>query len=101
MFELFFFQRTDRNFYKLVHGERTHEPSYTSLSLFAILVLFPVIVMQSEKNPLVLHTYTVCGQYSVLTTYGTLVCIECVIFWYPIHTCYVWDQAVQQDFFIR
>ena len=30
-----------------------------------------------------------------------LVCIECVIFWYPIHTCYVWDQAVQQDFFIR
>ena len=28
-----------------------------------------------------------------------LVCIECVIFWYPIHTCYVWDQAVQQDFF--
>ena len=30
-----------------------------------------------------------------------LVCIECVIFWYPIHTCYVWDQAVQQDFFMR
>ena len=30
-----------------------------------------------------------------------LVCIECVIFWYLIHTCYVWDQAVQQDFFIR
>ena len=26
-----------------------------------------------------------------------LVCIECVIFWYPIHTCYVWDQAVQQE----
>ena len=25
-----------------------------------------------------------------------LVCIECVIFWYPVHTCYVWDQAVQQ-----
>ena len=30
-----------------------------------------------------------------------LVCIECVIFWYPIHTCYVWDQAVQQDFFMQ
>ena len=27
-------------------------------------------------------------------------CIECVIFWYPIHTCYVWDQAVQQEIFL-
>ena len=21
------------------------------------------------------------------------------MFWHPIHMCYVWDQAVQQDFF--
>ena len=31
--------------------ERGHMNLQTSLSLFAILVLFPVIVMQSEKNP--------------------------------------------------
>ena len=30
-----------------------------------------------------------------------LVCIEWVIFWYPIHTCYVWDQAVQSIIFMR
>ena len=48
------------------------------------------------------HLHSKWSILSVLTTYGTLiVCIECVIFWYPIHTCYVWDQAVQQDFFMR
>ena len=33
MFLFSFFERTDRNFYKLVHGERTHEPSYSYSSL--------------------------------------------------------------------
>ena len=28
---LYVFQRTDRNFYKLVHGERTHEPSHRDI----------------------------------------------------------------------
>ena len=74
-----------------------------------ILIIFAYLNLRVSKSVKVnfvrcsLATPHLHSKWSILCIdhIRHLVCIECVIFWYPIHTCYVWDQAVQQDFFMR